>query len=140
MIEVQDDRVRTAFYFSLRDTLVAKEIDQATRIGYGSKRYRIVTLQGDLIEISGTMSGGGRTVSRGRMGQCVAVQNNALSPKKMHAMEDYVTNLEKKVKDLHGTQIELEDEVSKLHTELRTLRTNVEKYTIELQVNAVNYK
>lgn len=133
LIKVEDDRVRTAFYFSLRDTLVAKDIDQATRIGYGSKRYRVVTLQGDLIEISGTMSGGGRTVSRGRMGQCVAVQSNALSPKKMHDMEDYVTNLERKAKDLHGTQIELEDEVSKLHAELRTLRTNVEKCTIELQ-------
>lgn len=43
-----------AFYFALRDTLVAKDLDQATRVGLqGATRYRVVTLKGELIDLSG---------------------------------------------------------------------------------------
>lgn len=53
LIQVQDEDVRTAFYYALRDTLVAKDLDQASRIAYGAQRYRVVTLGGDLIETTG---------------------------------------------------------------------------------------
>jgi chromosome segregation ATPase len=36
---------------------VAKDMDQATRIAYGARRYRVVTLGGGIIEASGAMSG-----------------------------------------------------------------------------------
>ncbi len=52
--------MKLAFYFGLRDTLVCEDLDTATNIAYGPVRYRVVTLQGHLIDISGTMSGGGR--------------------------------------------------------------------------------
>jgi structural maintenance of chromosome 4 len=39
---------------------VCDGIDLATRIAYGQQRHRVVTLQGQLIEKSGTMSGGGK--------------------------------------------------------------------------------
>lgn len=54
LIRVQDQRIRPAFYFSVRETLVAETLDQATRIAYGAKRHRVVTLGGELIETSGT--------------------------------------------------------------------------------------
>lgn len=66
LIKVEDERVKTAFYYALRDTLVANDLEQASRIAYGKKRWRVVTLKGDLIETSGTMSGGGKTVLRGK--------------------------------------------------------------------------
>jgi structural maintenance of chromosome 4 len=47
-IKCNDDKMRTAFFFALRHTLVAKDIDQASRIGHHSKdpRFsRVVTLQ-----------------------------------------------------------------------------------------------
>jgi len=50
---VEDERVRPAFYFALRDTLVANDLDQATRIAYGQQRFRVVTLDGQLIELAG---------------------------------------------------------------------------------------
>lgn len=71
LVRIEDERLTAAFYFALRDTLVANDMDQATRIAYGKKRYRVVTLKGDLIETSGTMSGGGRTQFRGKMGEQV---------------------------------------------------------------------
>ena len=53
LVRVKDEAVKTCFYFALRNTLVAKDIDQATRIGYGKTRYRVVTLKGEIIELSG---------------------------------------------------------------------------------------
>ena len=57
-------------YF-FRDTLVASDMDQANRIAYGAKRYRVVTLNGEMIETSGAMSGGGNQKMQGKMGQQV---------------------------------------------------------------------
>lgn len=57
-----------AFFFALRHTLVAKDLEQATRIGLqGRTRWRVVTLDGQLIDTSGTMSGGGNAVAKGGM-------------------------------------------------------------------------
>lgn len=55
LIRVNDERVKTAFYFSLGETLVAEDLDQAIRIGYGTygKRHRVITLGGDLIDPQG---------------------------------------------------------------------------------------
>ena len=53
LVKVSDEMIRPAFYFALRDTLVAKDLDQATRIAYGKTRYRVVTLGGQLIDQSG---------------------------------------------------------------------------------------
>ncbi|RKP14746.1 RecF/RecN/SMC [Piptocephalis cylindrospora] len=73
LITTQDPRFSPAFYHGLRDTLVAQDLAQANRVAFGSgggrggKRWRVVTVDGQLIEPSGTISGGGRQVSRGRM-------------------------------------------------------------------------
>ena len=56
LVKVKEPDVLPAFYFALRDTLVAKDLEQATRIAYGKTRYRVVTLGGQLIDTSGTVS------------------------------------------------------------------------------------
>ena len=48
LIRVKDERVKPAFYYGLRNTLVAENLEQAERIGYGKQRFRIVTLKGTL--------------------------------------------------------------------------------------------
>ena len=53
LVRVKDECFLPAFYFALRDTLVANDLEQATRIAYGKTRYRVVTLAGQLIETSG---------------------------------------------------------------------------------------
>jgi structural maintenance of chromosome 4 len=55
LIRVEDERVQPAFYYALRDTLVASDLDQATRIAYGQQRFRVVTLEGQLIELAGKL-------------------------------------------------------------------------------------
>lgn len=78
LVRVEDERILPAFYFALFDTLVATNMDQATRIAFGETRYRVVTLKGDVIEIAGTMSGGGKTQFRGRMGEQVKTKTASL--------------------------------------------------------------
>ncbi len=54
MVRVTDESVRPAFYFALRDTLVAADLEQATRVAFQkNKRWRVVTLQGQIIEQAG---------------------------------------------------------------------------------------
>jgi chromosome segregation ATPase len=61
LVTVNDENVKPAFYSVLRETLFADNIEAATRIsGTGRDRWRVVTAKGELVEISGTMSGGGR--------------------------------------------------------------------------------
>ena len=55
VIRVKDECFRPVFYFALRDTLVADDLEQATRIAYGRTRHRVVTLAGQLIETSGIL-------------------------------------------------------------------------------------
>ncbi|KAF8072407.1 SMC4 [Scenedesmus sp. PABB004] len=62
LVRPSDPKLRLAFWYALRNTLVADSLEQASRIAYGSRdrRFaRVVTLQGQLIAESGTMSGGG---------------------------------------------------------------------------------
>ncbi|KAG2452715.1 hypothetical protein HYH02_002947 [Chlamydomonas schloesseri] len=68
LIKIKDARLRPAFFYACGNTLVANDLDQASRIAYGQDRRfrRVVTLQGQLIADSGTMSGGGKPQT-GRM-------------------------------------------------------------------------
>ena len=41
LVRVKDDQIRTAFYFALRDTLVANDLKQATDIAYQVKPLNV---------------------------------------------------------------------------------------------------
>lgn len=75
MVRVNDEHVRSTFYFTLRDTLVADNLDQAARVAFQKhKRLRVVTLQGQNIEQSGTKAGSRGKVIKGRTGNSVVVE------------------------------------------------------------------
>ena len=68
LIKPAEPRLAVAFYYGVRDTAVADDLDGASKIAYeGKQRRRVVTLAGQLIETSGTMSGGGNKPKGGRM-------------------------------------------------------------------------
>ncbi|THH32819.1 hypothetical protein EUX98_g1311 [Antrodiella citrinella] len=57
LIKPKEDRFAPAFYKGVRDTLVADDLEQANRIAYNStKRWRVVTLAGQLIDASDSVS------------------------------------------------------------------------------------
>lgn len=60
--------ITPALFLAVGNTLVAPDLETATRWAYDfGKRWRVVTIDGKLIETSGTMSGGGKSVSKGKM-------------------------------------------------------------------------
>ncbi|CDF38522.1 unnamed protein product [Chondrus crispus] len=68
-LQIADTEHCTAMYYSLRDTLVADSLESARRMAFKPTRQnRVVSLQGELIESSGAMTGGGRGPSRYRLG------------------------------------------------------------------------
>nr|WJN25098.1 condensin complex subunit [Moesziomyces parantarcticus] len=85
LVKPREPRFAAAFYHQLRDTLVAKDLAHANRIAYGAKRWRVVTLDGQLIDKSGTMSGGGNKVSRGAMSSKFAADE--VSPEQLQRLE-----------------------------------------------------
>lgn len=102
LIRVEDERILPAFYFALFDTLVATNMDQATRIAFGATRYRVVTVKGDVIEIAGTMSGGGKTQFRGRMGEQVKTKTASLDTSISGGTIDDLDELKARAHDLQN--------------------------------------
>lgn len=53
LIEIDDESIRPAFYFALRDTLVTDNMDAAVKIAFQQRqRHRVVTLQVSFGKIS----------------------------------------------------------------------------------------
>lgn len=131
LIKVEDERVLPAFYYALHDTLVAQDLDQATRIAYGRTRYRVVTLKGELIELSGTMSGGGRTVLRGRMGQkVVRSEPSSADIEKLQSQLDVIFE---DCNNLRTKQQPLGQQIHVLTTTLQDMKMDRQKFSIEVQ-------
>lgn len=68
LISPSNFAITPALYLGVGNTLVAPDLETATRWAYEfGKRWRVVTIDGSLIEVSGTMQGGGKSVRRGGM-------------------------------------------------------------------------
>lgn len=111
LVKPREARFLPAFYHQLRDTLVAKDLAHANRIAYGAKRWRVVTLDGQLIDKSGTMSGGGTRVAKGGMSSKFA--DNEYSPEQIARLQQEVVQLEGEVQassmQLQRKEVELRD-------------------------------
>ncbi|XP_051934611.1 structural maintenance of chromosomes protein 4 isoform X1 [Hippocampus zosterae] len=125
MVRVNDTSVRPAFYFALRDTLVARDMEQATRIAFQrEKRWRVVTLKGQIIEMAGTMTGGGR-VMKGRMGSSL---NTEVSQVELDRMEIKLNENVTKLQGCQERKLQLEENVQRFHSQLRDMKNTLEKY------------
>ncbi|KAF0884940.1 SMC4 protein, partial [Crocuta crocuta] len=122
---------KVAFYFALRDTLVADNLDQATRVAYQKdRRWRVVTLQGQIIEQSGTMTGGGSRVMKGRMGSSVVVE---ISEEEVNRMELQLQKDSQKAVQIQEQKVQLEEAVVKLRHNEREMKNTLEKFTASIQ-------
>ena len=128
LIKVKNDNLLTAFYSQLRNTVVADSLEQATRIAYGQQRNRVVTLKGEIIETTGTMSGGGRPM-KGRMGTKVAEEFNADSIKQMQTT---LQNDEVEIKEVIKRKQELEPKIYELKVKLDKSKENLIKWKNEI--------
>lgn len=138
-MRVEDERILPAFYFALRNTLVANDLEQGTRIAYGAKRFRVVTLNGDVIETSGTMSGGGRSQISGKMGTKVrtntskSADNSMISEKALEEMQIRCENLQSQINYSQEQQGILATEVEVLKKELKSNEAEIQKLAITIK-------
>lgn len=135
LVKSKEDKFRPAFYHALQDTLVAKDLAQANRIAYGAKRWRVVTLDGELIDKSGTMSGGGSTVKKGLMSSKLVADTSKEQVNKLEGDRDA---LEQKLQEFQEYQRELETRLRVLKDKIPQLDTKMQKINLEIESSAKN--
>jgi structural maintenance of chromosome 4 len=135
LVKAKDDVFRPAFYHALQDTLVAKDLQQANRIAYGAKRWRVVTLDGELIDKSGTMSGGGTTVKKGLMSSKIS---SGTSREAVTKLENDLESLEQKFQEWQEYQRDRENRLREVNDEIPKLDVRMQKIQLEIESAAKN--
>lgn len=111
-----DDKYKPVFQYVLGNTLVVKNID----IARGIPGFRVVTLDGDLVERSGAMIGGYyKKVTKSGEVQKIKTERQAL--------EKEIQELEKKLEELKGQEKEETEDVKKIDQKKIVLEKDVEK-------------
>ncbi|KAF2267623.1 condensin subunit Cut3 [Lojkania enalia] len=132
LVKPKHDKFKPAFFSVLQNTLVAKDLEQANRIAYGAKRWRVVTLNGQLIDKSGTMSGGGTRVAKGGMSSKLAADVSKDQVVKLEhdrdALEQSFIELQQKQRDLETALRELKDEIPQLETKSQKIALELESF------------
>lgn len=134
LIKPKDPRFAPAFYKGVFNTLVAEDLVQAQRIGYGKKRWRVVTLAGQLIDPSGTMSGGGTKVSRGGMSSKFAADQ--VAPEVVARYEQESAQAEANFANFQSERRAVESEVAALRKRLPEIEIAMEKIELDVQTGA----
>ncbi|TYI63426.1 hypothetical protein E1A91_D09G016700v1 [Gossypium mustelinum] len=138
LIKVQDERIKLAFYAALGNTIVAKDLDQATRIAYGGNKEfrRVVTLDGALFEKSGTMSGGGSKPRGGKMGTSIRAASESretvvAAEKELANMVDSLNNIRQRIADATRRYQASEKVVAELDMEIAKSQKEVDSLNSE---------
>ncbi|KAI0253228.1 RecF/RecN/SMC N terminal domain-containing protein [Lactifluus subvellereus] len=131
LVKPKEPQFAHAFYKALRDTLVAQDLAQANRIAFGGRRWRVVTLAGELIDSSGTMSGGGSKPRGGGMSSKLAA--DAVSP-------DVLRRYEQDCEGASAQLAEATDELRAAEAELEVvmrsgpqINLEIDKVTLDIQ-------
>lgn len=129
LVKPKDPKFAPAFYSVMQNTLVAKDLEQANRIAYGARRWRVVTLDGQLIDVSGTMSGGGTRVARGGMS---SKQVADTSKEQVTRLESDLEELERKFQHFQEKQRNVESQMREKTEEIPRVETKIQKIMIEI--------
>ena len=131
-----------AFWHALKDTLVCEQgMAEANSIAFGKKkRYRVVTLDGKLIDLSGTISGGGAPSHRNHsdsnergisvVGRQMKRQNSAsIDPQQLaneiNALEEEITQLTKELDALNASIEEFSTLLAEVEATIKKNQTEV---------------
>ncbi|KAI4352571.1 hypothetical protein L6164_006809 [Bauhinia variegata] len=139
LVKVRDERMKLAFFAAIGNTLVAKDLDQATRIAYGGNREfrRVVTLDGALFEKSGTMSGGGGKPRGGKMGtsiraSSVSAEAVANAERELSQMADSLHGIRQRITDAVRQYQASEQAVAALEMELAKTQKEVDSLSSQI--------
>ena len=131
LVKPKDKKFLPAFFKAIGNTLVANDLEQANRIAFGQKRWRVVTLTGQLIDTSGTMSGGGTHVSRGVMSSKLAPE--AVQPDAIRRYERESEDAAKRLQDALAELRTFESEMEGLSKRLPQIEMASQKVDLDLK-------
>ncbi|KAI9830248.1 MAG: hypothetical protein M1819_005775 [Sarea resinae] len=137
LVKAKHDRFRPAFFSVLQNTLVAKDLVQANRIAYGAKRWRVVTLDGQLIDKSGTMSGGGTRVAKGGMSSKLAAETSQGQVSKLEEDRD---TLEQTFQSFQEKQREIEVALKNVNDQIPRMETKIQKIALDIESSERNLR
>ncbi|KAI0756431.1 RecF/RecN/SMC protein [Daedaleopsis nitida] len=131
LIKPNEPRYAPAFFKAVQQTLVAETLEQANRIAFGgSRRWRVVTLAGQLIDASGTMSGGGNSVQRGGMS---SKKQETVKPEELRKLQqgsdDSTRALEEAQQQCRALEVKL-DELKQSNPQLELA---IDKVTLDIK-------
>jgi len=141
LISPSDPSIAAALFLGVGQTIVAPDLETATRWAYDfGKRWRVVTVGGQLIETSGTMAGGGKNVRKG--GMTLASKNGPSSSSSMDVvdagaedaadLEDKANKAMMQYKKCRATRRELNEEMHELKKTIKTLTVKIPKLEMEI--------
>ena len=122
-----DDEYIDAFYYAVGDTIVVEDLESAKKL---IGKYRKVTLQGELLEKSGSMTGGTRLRTGLSFSQNDDDELNKFKDRlkemeqKLASLENKKTSLEAKLEDVRGKYSDSMSEFSKSKVELDNMNQN----------------
>lgn len=130
LVKPKEAKFAPAFYSVMQNTLVAKDLEQANRIAYGARRWRVVTLDGQLIDVSGTMSGGGTRVARGGMSSKLVADT---TKEQVAKLEEDLEETERKFQAFREKQQSVEAAINEKANEIPRVETKIQKIQIEIE-------
>ena len=122
-----DDEYIDAFFYAVGDTIVVEDIECAKKL---IGKYRMVTLQGELLEKSGSMTGGTRLRTGMSFSQNDDDELNKYRERlkemeqKLGSLENKKTSLEQKLDDVRVKYSDSMSEYTKSKVELDNMNTN----------------
>ncbi|KAL9227011.1 hypothetical protein vseg_002759 [Gypsophila vaccaria] len=138
LIKVKDERLKPGFYELMRNTVVAKDLEQASRIAYGGDKdfKRVVTIEGALFEKSGTMSGGGSKPRGGKMGTSIradTVSREAVAnaENELSTLVDKLDAVRKRIADSVQSYQSLDKTIQQLEMELARSSKEIDSYNTQ---------
>lgn len=124
-----DDEYIDAFFYAVGDTIVVEDIECAKKL---IGKYRMVTLSGELLEKSGSMTGGARMRTGLSFSQNDDDELNKFKDRlkemeqKLASLENKKRSLEEKLEDVRSKYSDAMSEFSKSKVELDNMNRNYE--------------
>ncbi len=119
-----DPKYRKVFSTIFRDTLIVENFETAKRLGIG--KYRMVTLDGDLFEISGAITGGSRDIEK-LIGFKESIPEDEINEleTKLEEYEKYLNKILVQRKENEKELIRLRETKARLSTEKEILEERI---------------
>lgn len=129
----EEDRYKfiTAFYFIFRETLIAENTEIAKKVGYDDRnRRRVVDMDGVIVDVSGTMNGGGDMKTKGGM-QSFSKKDLEEGRNELEKLDNEINNLTQQIYEQQRCLKRIN--INALEVELQKLRYDLEQNQSQIE-------